>query len=107
MSVQTMERMVAWVEDHLEYATLEKMSHSVGYSPCYCSGKFREHTGKTFQGYLSCRRMELAAKDLLETRSRVLDIAVDHGFSSQEAFTRAFRRQFGCTPRQYRLRRQV
>ena len=105
MSVQTMERMVGWVEHHLEYATLGQMSRFVGYSPCYCSEKFREYTGTTFQGYLSRRRLELAAQDLLDTGLRVLDIAMERGFSSQEAFTRAFQRQFGCTPRQYRLRR--
>lgn len=107
MSVQTMERMVDWVEQNLENApTLGKMSGFVGYSPCYCSEKFREYTGLTFQAYLSHRQLDLAARDLRETSLRILDIAVEHGFSSHEAFTRAFRRRFSCTPRQYRRRQQ-
>jgi AraC family multidrug resistance transcriptional activator len=45
MSVQTIEAMAKWVENNItESPSLQDMSSYVGYSPYYCSTKFREHT---------------------------------------------------------------
>lgn len=103
MSLYTVEAMVDWVEQHLgEVPTLDAMAESVGYSSCYCSAKFHEHVGVSFQDYLNRRRLSQAAVALQETKARIIDIAADWGFSSHEAFTRAFFRAWGYTPRQYR-----
>lgn len=48
------------------------------------------------------RRISCAALDLRDTDARILDIAVKYGFSSQEAFTRAFVKAFHVTPAVYR-----
>ncbi len=42
---------------------------------------------------------------LSESNSRILDIAFEAGFESQESFTRAFKKAFGVTPAYYRRRR--
>ena len=46
--------------------------------------------------------LERAAFRLLTTRANVLEIALDAGYSSHEAFTRAFRRAYGATPAAWR-----
>lgn len=103
MSRQTMEAMVWWVEQHLDAEpTLEALSGYVGYSPFYCSAKFHEFTGKSFRGYVWDERLARSAQELLTTDARLLDIAVKYGFSSHEAFTRAFCRRYGCSPKEYR-----
>ncbi|MBN7773619.1 helix-turn-helix transcriptional regulator [Clostridium aminobutyricum] len=103
MSISTIENMVNWIEDNItDNPTLAGMSDYVGYSPFYCSAKFRENIGITFKKYLSKRRLTLAAAEVKNTHSRFLDIAVKYGFSSQEAFTRAFTDAYGCTPYQFR-----
>ncbi len=103
MSVKTIENMIDWVEDNLEEdPTLEKMSDFVGYSPCYCSTKFHEYVGVSFKDYIQKRHLSMAAMALQKTKYRVIDIAIQHGFSSHEAFTRAFVRVYGYTPFQYR-----
>ncbi|MGN6610591.1 MAG: helix-turn-helix transcriptional regulator [Angustibacter sp.] len=48
--------------------------------------------------------MERAAYLLATTRTPVLDLAVDAGYSSHEAFTRAFARYYGCPPSAVRRR---
>lgn len=103
MSVTTIERMVEWVEGNIkENPTLGGMSEHVGYSSFYCSIKFHEHVGITFKQYIAKRRLSLAEAEVKNTHRRFLDIAMDYGFSSQEAFTRAFAKAYGCTPYQYR-----
>lgn len=103
MSVKTIENMVDWVEDNLaEEPTLDKMSDFVGYSAFYCSAKFHEVVGVSFKEYVVRRKLTLAAVDLLESRCRIIDIAIKFGFSSHEAFTRAFVKYYGYTPMEYR-----
>jgi AraC-like DNA-binding protein len=103
LSVKTIENMVDWVEKNLgENPTLEKMSDFVGYSSFYCSAKFHEVVGISFKEYVRKRQLALAARDLQETRNKIIDIAVKYGFSSNEAFTRAFYRNYGFTPNQFR-----
>lgn len=103
MSIITIESMVSWVEENLEECpTLEQMSDFVGYSPCYCSAKFHEYVGISFKDYILKRKLSLAAVALQKTNYRIIDIAIQYGFSSHEAFTRAFARAYGYTPFQYR-----
>lgn len=103
MSVKTVKNMIAWVEANIKgNPTLEGMSCHVGYSAFYCSAKFHEYTGVSFKKYIASRKLCLAAEAIAGTDQKFLDIAVDYGYSSQEAFTRAFVKQFGRTPGQYR-----
>ena len=95
--------MIAWVEQNIKgNPTLEGMSGHVGYSAFYCSAKFHEYTGVSFKKYIATRKLCLAAQAIEGTDQKFLDIAVEYGYSSQEAFTRAFVKEFGRTPGQYR-----
>lgn len=103
MSVQTIEAMAKWVENNItENPSLQDMSSYVGYSPYYCSTKFREHMGMTYKQFLAQCKLKAAAYDLCITNDRITDIAFRYGYSSSEAFTRAFSQAFQCSPRQYR-----
>lgn len=103
MSLQTMESMVRWLDNHvLENPTLERMSSHVGYSPYYCSTKFREYTGVTYKRYLAKCRLGVAASLLLRTGDKVIEIALKCGYSSAESLARAFMEVYQCTPTQYR-----
>lgn len=55
-----------------------------------------------FRDYLRYRKLAFALRQLRDTDNSVLQIALDHGFSSHEAFTRAFREAYGLTPSEYR-----
>lgn len=100
---ESVQRMVDWAETNLTGdPTLLKMSRQVGYSPWYCSTLFHRVCGHTLKSYVAKRRLTQAAIEVRTCRRRILDIALDWGFSSQEAFTRAFREAYGCTPAAYR-----
>lgn len=103
MSVQTIEKMVDWVEDNITGdPSLAKMSAYVGYSPYYCSTKFHEVIGITFKQFVFKSRLNHAAYEIKNTKNRLIDIAYKYGFSSQEAFTRAFKCKYGYSPSQFR-----
>jgi len=82
--------------------TLAQISAKLGYSEYHVSKKFREVSGMTFRRYLHCRKLAFALRDIRDTDRGILDIALDYGFSSHEAFTRAFGKLYGVTPSQYR-----
>lgn len=81
---------------------LEVLAGSCGYSPYHFSRRFREITGMRFREYLRMRRLAFALKRVRDSRDSLLDIALDHGFSSHAAFSRAFRAAYGVTPSEYR-----
>lgn len=82
--------------------TLHMLSQALGYSKFYISRKFRDISGMQFREYLRFRRLAFALKDVRDTDAKLLDIAMNYGFSSHEAFTRAFREAYGITPSQFR-----
>lgn len=82
--------------------TLQQLAKKYGYSEYHFSRKFREVSGMRFREYLRQRRLSLALKALRDTDRRILEIALDYGFSSHEAFTRAFEELYGIAPSVYR-----
>lgn len=87
-----------------ETLTLRRLSQKLGYSEYYMTRKFREVTGLPFRDYLRRRRLAFALKEVRDSERTLLEIACDHGFSSHEAFTRAFKALYGVTPSAYRRR---
>lgn len=85
-----------------EALSLQALSQNAGYSEYYLSRKFREISGLSFRDYLRFRRLAFALKEIRDTDRSILDIAVDYGFSSNEAFTRSFRELYGISPSEYR-----
>ncbi len=97
------QKMITFIEEHLEERSmLERVARHVGYSPWYVSVVFHDMTNLTLKNYVAGRRLSRATLDIRDTKDRILDIAVRYGYSSQEALTRAFKEQFGCTPAAYR-----
>lgn len=85
-----------------EELTLAHLAERLGYSEFYVSRKFRELSGMSLRDYMRYRRLAFALKEVRDSDRGLLDIALDHGFSSHEAFTRAFREAYGKTLSTYR-----
>ena len=85
-----------------EALTLRFLSRKLGYSEFYTTRKFKEISGMQFRDYLRQRKLAFALKEVRDHDKSLLDIAFDYGFSSHEAFTRAFKGAYGVTPSEYR-----
>ena len=98
-------RAIDYIEANLTLEIdLSEVAAAAGYSPFHLSRLFRAMTGDTLAGYIRKRRLSEAARQLLTSGRRILDIALDHQFGSQAAFTRAFRAAFRISPGAYRKR---
>ena len=85
-----------------EALTLRFLSRKLGYSEFYTTRKFKEISGMQFRDYLRQRKLAFALREVRDSDKSLLDIAFDYGFSSHEAFTRAFKGTYGVTPNEYR-----
>lgn len=85
-----------------EELTLTHLANKFGYSEYHFSRKFREISGMQFRDYLRYRKLAFALKQVRDSQDGILDIALDYGFSSHEAFTRAFKEAYGISPSEYR-----
>lgn len=85
-----------------ETITLKMLSHKLGYSDFYVSRKFKEISGMQYRDYLRYRKLAFALKDIRDTDTGILEVALNYGFSSNEAFTRAFKEAYGITSSEYR-----
>ena len=85
-----------------EQLSLQQLARRFSYSEYHFSRRFREISGMSFRDYLRLRKLAFALKALRDSQAGILDIALDYGFSSHEAFTRAFKSAYGITPSDYR-----
>ncbi|MFF2481090.1 helix-turn-helix domain-containing protein [Paenibacillus sp. NPDC058071] len=94
---------LAYIERHLSQPIgLPQVSKAGLFSKQHFYRLFYRLVGHTVAEYVRNRRLTKAAADLAHTNERILDIAFNYHFQSQEAFTRAFKKVFQLTPGQYR-----
>jgi AraC-like DNA-binding protein len=85
-----------------ETLTLQSLSRKLGYSEFHTTRKFKEISGMLLGDYIRLRKLAFALIEVRDSKDKVLNIAVNHGFGSDEAFTRAFKSAYGITPKDYR-----
>lgn len=82
--------------------TLDDIAAACHVSPFHLTRAFAALTGQSLMRYVRARRLSEAAHQLAAGASDILGLALDMGYGSHEAFTRAFREHFGLTPEQVR-----
>ena len=97
-------RVVDHIGAHLgEELTLAALARVAAFSPFHFHRVFRVVTGETLFGFIQRLRLERSASVLLAVPDRsVLEVALDHGFSSAATFARAFRVHFGMSATAWR-----
>jgi len=89
----------AYIEDKItEDIILEDIAEQCNVSYHYFSKTFAMITGYTLKEYIRNRRITLASYEVSNTEHRILDIAIKYCYSSNEAFSRAFKKIHGINP---------
>lgn len=102
--IEAVQRMQDYIATHIgEDITLADLAAAAMFSPWYARRIFIVHTGVTPSDYIRRLRLRHSALRLRDEKINVSDIALDLGFGSVDGYTRAFAREFGCTPKQYAL----
>lgn len=82
--------------------TLEALAREVGASRSHLAECFTRRIGMPPMQYLTCWRLQLAARMLADGSAKVAAIAADVGYGSESAFSRAFKRFAGVSPARWR-----
>jgi len=100
---QRLQSSIEYIENNLsEEITLIDVARESNCSLFHFHRLFQVIVGNSVKEYIRNRRLTLAAKDLVETDTPVIDIAFDYQYGAPESFTRAFKKMYGLSPTEYR-----
>lgn len=101
--LSSVERAIEYIEHHLdETLDPEEIAKAAGYSLYHLTHIFTAVIGEPIGSYIQKRRLSESCKKLLHTKKRIIDIALESGFGSSEAYSRAFKSAYGISPLAYR-----
>ena len=93
-----------YITEHIsEEITIDDLARCSSFSPGYARKLFLKHLGMTPAVYIRRLKLSKSALRLRDENISVLDVAMDMGFGSVDGYQRAFRREFGCNPKEYAL----
>lgn len=99
---------LVFIQKHLdEELSLEQYARVAHFSPYHFHRVFRGMVGESLQEHIRRLRLERAATWLKRTDKSVLEIALESGYETHEAFTRAFRALCGTSPSHFRREKGV
>jgi AraC family transcriptional regulator len=98
------QRVIGYICSHLrEDLSLDHLSEVAGFSKFHFHRQFTEYTGFTVGQLIRLTRLKRAAYQLaFDPGRRIIDVALDAGFTAPEAFSRAFKDTHGQTPSEFR-----
>lgn len=100
---EQIQKTVDFIEEKLsEEIKIEILANMAGLSQFYFQRLFKRLVKKPVNEYVKFRRLARASEVLEDKNKRIIDIALDFGFSSHETFTRTFKGAYGITPEEYR-----
>ena len=101
--VRKIEKVIQYIELNLnEEIRIEDLADLCHLSKFYFHRIFTALTGDSIMDYIRKRRISMASLELINSDKTILEIAMDYGFGSQEAFTRSFKNICGINPGAYR-----
>ena len=100
--IEAVQRMQEYIETNLsESITLAGLARVSFFSPWYSYRLFVDYIGMTPADYIRKLRLSKSALKLRDNICKIAEVAFEMGFGSVDGYQRAFRREFGCNPREY------
>jgi AraC-like DNA-binding protein/predicted transcriptional regulator YdeE len=99
--------LIDYIEEHLtEEISLDNLAAAAGYSQYHLHRMFTGVVGLTLHQYIKRRQLTEAAKSLIFTEKQIIQIALDAGYESQQAFSLAFKSMYKQSPQKFRNKHQ-
>lgn len=100
---EIVKKVINYLERNLEEElNLDNIAKHIGYSKFHLNRIFTEQTGITIHKYLQNRRLTVAAEKLVKTDKPIAQIAYEAGYTTQQAFSFAFKQAYFYSPKVYR-----
>lgn len=100
--IKIIQSSIDYIEDNLkESLTVDKIAELTGFSPYHYYRLFNAYVGMPVMQYVRRRRMLHGINDLVNNKKRIIDIAIEYGFNTHGGFTKAFNKEYGCSPSKY------
>jgi AraC-like DNA-binding protein len=100
-------RLVAEIKkNHRQSLKVNDLARNVGMTPKRLNEHFQQNYRMSTQQFIIHERVQASVQTLLRTRTPLWEVALEHGFSDQSAFTRQFRQIMGQTPKEFRIARK-
>jgi AraC family transcriptional regulator len=97
------ENVKRYIHDHLhEPLDRETLAAVAGFSIPHFHRVFTAHTGESAASYIRRMRLERAGRKLRMGAVDITEVALAAGYDSHAAFSKAFKQQFGLSPREFR-----
>ena len=91
-----------YISEHIrEEITIADLASVSSFSPWYARRLFIKYLDMTPAVYIRRLKLSKSALTLRDEKVSVLDVALDMGFGSVDGYQRAFRKEFGCNPKEY------
>ncbi|MBY7145101.1 helix-turn-helix transcriptional regulator [Virgibacillus sp. NKC19-3] len=102
-SLKNMNNAMMYIEENLtneiDFQMVARLTHCCEY---HLKRMFSFLAGMTLSEYIRRRRLSLAAFELHHSSKRIIDVALQYGYNSPDAFTRALQQLPGVTPSEAR-----
>ena len=99
---EAVRKMQDYIREHIqEDITIEDLAEVSAFSTWHARRLFQKYLNMSPAVYIRRLKLSKSALRLRDEQVTVLDVAMDLGFGSVDGYQRAFRREFGCNPKEY------
>lgn len=96
---------LSYIEEHYRDGDLSSLANQLHYDMRWLSKEIKKRTGMTYTDLVQNKRLNQAAYLLTTTNRNIIDIGFAVGYDNTSYFHRIFQKQFGMTPRTYRVKK--
>jgi AraC-type DNA-binding domain-containing proteins len=103
-NLERLSRIIDYIHDnYMHKISLKNLAASENMDMYYMSHLIKKQLGISFQEYLNKKRLEKSVELLTQTNWRNIDVCIESGFSDYRYLCKAFIKEYGCTPSNYKL----
>ena len=103
-NADVMPSIMNYIHTHFRTVTLDDICREFHYTPPHFCTMMKKYTGSTLTEYVTGERLDFVCKQLTLTDKKIKTIVEESGYVSLEHFYRVFKKHYGISPKEYRMR---